>query len=301
MAKSRIAKHKIKRKIGQSIALLAGNAYLPGFVRGEIYQGPIKQVCLPGLNCYSCPGALGACPLGSLQSSIADPHQRISFYVLGFLILLGGIFGRFICAWLCPFGLIQEWLHKIPSRKFKPENNKKIHNVLRRMPLVFLAVFVIALPLIGTIGGAYGSPWFCKVICPSGTLMAGWPLLSVNEGLRRLAGVLFGWKSLLLIITAFASVLTMRPFCRYVCPLGAIYGLFNRISLYRVQVDQDKCISCGRCTRQCPMAVPVPLDANGPDCIRCGECAAVCPTDAIHVGFDRKINLSSRKEQKPQA
>jgi hypothetical protein len=175
---------KLKRKLVQTGAMIAGNGYLVGFLKGKIYQGPTKNVCLPGLNCYSCPGALGACPLGSLQSSIADPYQRISFYVLGFLILLGGIFGRFICGWLCPFGLIQEWLHKLPGRKFKVEKYKKVHAVLRRMPLVFLGVFVILLPFLGSVGGGYGSPWFCKAVCPSGTLMAGWPLLAVNVDLR---------------------------------------------------------------------------------------------------------------------
>jgi polyferredoxin len=287
---------KLKRKLVQTGAMIAGNGYLVGFFKGKIYQGPTKNVCLPGLNCYSCPGALGACPLGSLQSSIADPHQRISFYVLGFLILLGGIFGRFICGWLCPFGLIQEWLHKLPGRKFKVEKYKKLHAVLRRMPLVFLGVFVVLLPFLGSVGGGYGSPWFCKAVCPSGTLMAGWPLLAVNVDLRALAGWLFGWKSLVLIIIIAASIVTMRPFCRYVCPLGAIYGFFNKISLYRVQVEQDKCISCGRCTRQCPMAVSVPFSANGPDCIRCGECATVCPTGAIHVGFDRKISFKKSEK-----
>ncbi|MDD3198336.1 MAG: 4Fe-4S binding protein [Eubacteriales bacterium] len=287
---------KLKRKLVQTGAMIAGNGYLVGFLKGKIYQGPTKNVCLPGLNCYSCPGALGACPLGSLQSSIADPYQRISFYVLGFLILLGGIFGRFICGWLCPFGLIQEWLHKLPGRKFKVEKYKKVHAVLRRMPLVFLGVFVILLPFLGSVGGGYGSPWFCKAVCPSGTLMAGWPLLAVNVDLRALAGWLFGWKSLVLIIIIAASIVTMRPFCRYVCPLGAIYGFFNKISLYRVQVEQDKCISCGRCTRQCPMAVPVPFSANGSDCIRCGECATVCPTGAIHVGFDRKISIKKSEK-----
>lgn len=293
--KTRLQKQSLRRKLTQSAALLLGNAYLPGFFKGEIYQGPTKQVCLPGLNCYSCPGALGACPLGSLQSSFADPRQRISFYVLGFLVLMGGIFGRFICGWLCPFGLFQEWLHKIPGRKIKPEKYPRLHKIMSRLPLVLLAILVIGLPAAGTLTGGYGSPWFCKVVCPSGTLMAGWPLLAANEGLRDLAGWLFGWKSLILVLTIAASVYIKRPFCRYVCPLGAIYGFFNKISLYRVQVDQELCIQCGKCTRQCPMSVPVPLQANTSGCIRCGECAAVCPTGAIHCGFDRKLRLSKDK------
>lgn len=295
--RSRLQRQSLRRTLVQSAALVIGNGYLVGFARGEIYQGPLKQLCLPGLNCYSCPGALGACPIGALQGSAADPFQRISFYVLGFLFLIGMIFGRFVCAWLCPFGLVQECLHRVPGRKLKPEKHQRMQRVMPKLPLVFLVIFVFALPALGTVSGQYGSPWFCKVVCPSGTLMAGWPLLAANLQLRALAGWLFGWKSMLLILTILSSVLIMRPFCRYVCPLGAIYGRFNRVSLYRVQVEQDKCIRCGRCTRQCPMAVSVPLMANTPDCIRCGECAAICPTDAIHCGFDRSVFRRSGTSQ----
>jgi ferredoxin-type protein NapH len=129
---------------------------------------------------------------------------------------------------------------------------------------------------------------FCKWICPSGTLMAGIPLVIANGQIRGLASWLFGWKLLILIVTAGFSVYIYRPFCRYLCPLGAIYGFFNRISLYRVSVDPDLCDRCEVCTQQCPMSVPVPDDANHPACIRCGECESVCPKLAIHVGFQKK-------------
>ena len=87
-------------------------------MQGRIWQGPSKQVCVPGLNCYSCPGALGACPIGSLQSFMSGAVLRFPFYVLGLMILFGLILGRRICGWLCPFGLVQELLYKIPTPKF---------------------------------------------------------------------------------------------------------------------------------------------------------------------------------------
>lgn len=271
----------------QVSALLLGNAWLPGFWRGTIYQGPLKAVCLPGLNCYSCPGAVGACPLGSLQGTLADPLQIISLYLLGFFALLGGLLGRFVCGWLCPFGLIQEGLYHLPLPKWKPDYRSVLNRRLGYGRYAALAVFVIALPLAGMIWWGYGEPAFCKYICPAGTLMAGIPLLLVNEQLRQLAGWLFSWKASLLVIVAVASGVVFRPFCRTLCPLGAIYGFFNRISLYRVHVDESRCNLCGDCTRQCPMAVPVPQDGNTTACIRCGECAAVCPQQAIRVGFVR--------------
>ena len=293
MLNQRIRQQGSKRKLTQTLTLLLGNANLTGFVTGRIYQGPLKNACLPGLNCYSCPGALGACPLGSLQNGLADPLMLIPFYVLGFLVLLGGILGRFVCGWLCPFGLIQEWLHRIPGRKWRPAHDQPLHKRLQVTKYVILAIFVVLLPFSGRLLSGYGSPAFCTYICPSGTLMAGIPLMLANSDLRELASWLFGWKMLILVAVVVASIFISRPFCKYVCPLGAIYGFFNRISLYRVTVDPVRCNHCGICTRRCPMSVPVPEDANGPDCIRCGVCAAVCPQDAIKCGFASQKRLDT--------
>ena len=277
----------------QSLTLVLGNANLSGFFTGRIYQGSLKTVCVPGLNCYSCPGALGSCPIGSLQNGLADPLMLIPFYVLGFLVLLGCFLGRFVCGWLCPFGQIQEWLHRIPSRKWRPASTSQLHRRLVPAKYLILALFVVILPAGGRILTGYGSPAFCTYICPSGTLMAGIPLMLANSDLRSLAGWLFGWKMLILLAMAATAVIVSRPFCRYICPLGAIYGFFNRISLYQVAVDPVRCNHCGICTHQCPMSVPVPEDANGPECIRCGTCAAVCPQDAIRCGFMSGVRLDN--------
>ena len=72
-----------KKYIIQSLSALLHNIHLPNFLKGKIYQGPGKKLCLPGLNCYSCPGAAGSCPIGSLQAVIGSQKYRVSFYVLG--------------------------------------------------------------------------------------------------------------------------------------------------------------------------------------------------------------------------
>lgn len=108
-----------KRRLIQVYAALLYNAHAKGFIQGDIYTGPIKNLCVPGLNCYSCPGAIGACPLGALQNALAATGSRAPWYVLGILLLFGLTLGRTICGWLCPMGLIQELLHKIPTPKLK--------------------------------------------------------------------------------------------------------------------------------------------------------------------------------------
>ena len=263
----------------QIIFTAVTNGYLYGFASGRIYTGPTKALCVPGLNCYSCPGALGSCPIGSLQAVLGSRDYKFSFYIVGFLIFFGSLFGRFICGWLCPFGLIQDLLYKIPF--FRKRKNLPGHKVLIWLKYGILAVFVIILPLtvLDLIG--QGSPWFCKYICPSGTLGAGIPLILTNEPLRMAAGALFQWKFFILIVIIILSLWAYRPFCKYICPLGAVYSVFNPIALYRYQVQEDKCTKCGKCKRACKMDISVWETPNSLECIRCGDCLKACPEKAL--------------------
>ena len=262
------------------------NGYAVGFAKGRIFTGKLKGLCVPVLNCYSCPGALGACPIGSVQAMLSGVESKIPFYVLGFLMLFGALFGRLLCGFVCPFGLVQDLLHKIPGKKLKVP--KKTDRLLRFVKYGVLLVFVILLPLLFRNGAGAGDPFFCKYICPAGTLEGGIPLLLTNEGLRDLAGALFGWKTAVLAAVLVGSVFIPRFFCRYLCPLGAFYALFNRFSLYRMMVDKEKCVHCGKCSERCPMALNVPENVCSGECIRCGKCKSVCPTGAVSSGFELK-------------
>lgn len=258
------------------------NGYAAGFMKGRIYTGKTKALCVPGLNCYSCPGALGSCPIGSLQAVIGSRNYKVSFYIIGFLMLMGAVFGRFVCGWLCPFGLIQDLLHKIPFVK-------KIRKVpgdrwLKYLKYVILAIFVVILPLFAVDMIGQGSPWFCKLICPSGTLTAGIPLVLTNPGLQSAVSWLFAWKVLILVVLILLSIMIYRPFCRYLCPLGAIYGWFNSIAFYRFEIDESSCTKCKVCQKICKLDIPVWEKPNSVDCIRCGDCKNSCPHNAIKNG-----------------
>ena len=252
------------------------NGYVNGFLEGKIYQGPSKKMCVPGLNCYSCPGALGSCPIGALQAVITSKDYQFSFYVIGLLMGFGAIFGRTICGWLCPFGWVQDVLYKIPV--FNKKRRLPYERVFNKFKYLILILFVILLP-IASFGG--NSPWFCKVICPSGTLMAGIPLVLTNPLLQNSIGWLFNWKLFVLMVIVIASIKIYRPFCRYLCPLGAVYSVFNPISLNRLKVDLEKCTSCGLCQNTCGMDLPVFQQPNSLECIRCGKCIKACPHQAI--------------------
>ena len=259
------------------------NGYAAGFARGTIFQGKSKVICLPGLNCYSCPGALGACPIGAFQAVLADRNHKFAFYAAGFLILVGAVLGRFVCGWLCPFGLVQDLIYRIPFvkklRRLPGERG------LRLLKYVILVGFVILLPMTVLDIVGQGQPWFCKYICPSGTLLGGLPLIAASPALQSALGGLFAWKVGILAVLLALSLLVYRPFCRYLCPLGAVYGLFNPISLYRYRVDTHKCTGCGACQKACKLDIPVHKTPNAALCIRCGGCKDACPTGAIRSGF----------------
>lgn len=273
--------NSIKRKLIQIAAFGFTNSHLGNFKGGNLYTGSWKKFCNPGLNCYSCPAASLACPIGALQAVSGSMNFQFSFYVVGFLLAVGVLFGRAVCGFLCPFGLFQELLHKIPFPK------RKLPKVLRWLKYVILVVFVILLPIVATDYMGMGKPAFCEFICPAGTLEGGIPLLVTNPRLRAVIGKLFSLKAVILVLTIFGCMSIYRFFCKAMCPLGAIYGLLNKVSLYHLEIDQKKCVGCGKCACVCKMDVDPLKHPDSAECIRCGECRDACPVQAIHLGFTR--------------
>lgn len=285
MAKEKKTKKSVRRHHVQVLWAFLTNSYIIGFVQGKIYKGKIKNLCVPGMNCYSCPGALGACPIGAMQAVIGSWNFKFACYVAGFLMFTGAIMGRLVCGFLCPFGLIQDLLHKIPfPKKIKMFRGDKF---LRKLKYIILLVFVILMPmfLVDLLG--QGAPYFCKWICPVGTLEGGIPLVLLNKALRSTIGWLYAWKITILIVILLLSLMIYRPFCKYICPLGGIYSIFNKVSVFHYYVDEEKCIHCGACARACEMGCNPVIDANSPECIRCGKCKQICPTDAVCSGFKK--------------
>ena len=265
----------------QAGATLLTNIHLPNFLKGGLYQGKGKAICVPGLNCYSCPAASGACPIGSFQAVVGSSKFRFSYYITGFLILLGVLLGRVICGFLCPFGWFQELLHKIPTKKLSTKKLKP----LTYLKYVVLLVMVVLLPVLVTNQLGMGDPFFCKYLCPQGVLEGAIPLSLANAGIRAALGSLFKWKFIVLLTVIVLSIVFYRPFCKWLCPLGAFYALLNKVSLFQMQVDQSKCVSCGKCAKVCKMDVDVTKSPNHTECIRCGMCIRACPTDAVSFRY----------------
>ena len=174
------ASHILARFRGfiQAVATLITNIHLPNFAKGGIYQGAEKTVCVPGLNCHSCPAAAGACPIGAFQSVVGSSKFSFSYYITGFLILLGVLLGRFICGFLCPFGWFQELLHKIPTKKLSTKKLKPLTYL--KYAVLLVMVFLLPAFLVNDVG--MGDPFFCKYLCPQGVLEGAIPLSLAKIG-----------------------------------------------------------------------------------------------------------------------
>jgi len=275
----------------QLLFTIITNGYVYGFMQGKIYRGNLKHFCVPGLNCYSCPGALASCPLGALQALLNQRGFQIPFAALGFFFLFGSILGRAVCGFLCPFGLVQDLLYKIPF--LRKRKRLPFHNVLKYGKYVVL----VGLVCVGSaflFEGFAKVPAFCKYLCPSGTLLGALPLFGADAAMREQIGGLFFWKLGVLAVLLLLSVKVYRPFCQYLCPLGAIYGWFNRFSLVQVHWVKEDCIFCGACEKACPVALKVEEISRSPECIRCGRCTEVCPAKCLH--FSRNAPKAEAKE-----
>jgi polyferredoxin len=273
----------LPRRVTQVISALAINPYFVYFSSRVTYQGGVKGVCVPGLNCYACPLTVFACPIGSLQHSFVLMSPKIKgslaqafgslIYVLASIGLVGAAIGRMPCGWICPFGFLQELLYKIPTPKLR------LPGWMRWGRYGFLLVVAIAIPFITAVS------WFSR-LCPAGALEGGVFLKAVPPDAPLPPSGWFFWLKIA-ILAAFLLwfVFSKRPFCRAVCPLGAMFGLCNRFSLYHMAVDDSKCTVCGKCREVCPVDINIHDDPNSPDCIRCLQCKKACTFDAITSGF----------------
>lgn len=269
------------RNFIQIIWTILINGYIIGFLNGSVYSGKGKNICVPGLNCYACPGALYSCPIGSLQVMLANKGYKIPFYVIGILLFFTILLGRITCGFLCPFGLVQDLLYKIPF-KYK-KKNLPFHEKLKFIKYFILLIFVIILPYVASRFMDIYQPWFCKYICPQGSLSGGIPFIIHNtEYIGKISG-LFYIKMFILILVVLLSIYVYRPFCKYICPLGAIYAMFEKYTLFRIKIDENKCINCKKCEKECNMSVKILTNTeNQRECIKCGKCIKNCPRKAIN-------------------
>ncbi|MCP4714111.1 MAG: 4Fe-4S binding protein [Deltaproteobacteria bacterium] len=291
--RARILSHPQFQGICQLAALFFINGHFHVFKTGTIYQGRLKSFCIPVLNCYSCPMALYACPLGSLQFFVMT--GRVPLYVLSLLLLVGMSAGRMTCGLLCPFGYVQDLLFKLGSVRVElPQRLTYI-----KYAILFLVVFGLS--------AWFGLPAFCKV-CPLAVLEAGIPLVLMDSDVyQRLfeyeSGNFTGWLFVFKIVVLLGIIILTfnikRPFCRVLCPLGAFFGLCNRHSITCLRVDQELCNNCQLCARKCPVDLNISENPESAECLRCMRCTFCDAVTADTRLLTFSLQNPCKKQSKP--
>jgi ferredoxin-type protein NapH len=238
----------------------------------------MHTVCSPVFHCYSCPLATFACPIGVLANFSAI--HTIPYAAIGTLVLLGAALGSFICGWACPFGFLQDLIHKIPTPKFT------LPVWTGWFRFVSLIAFVIAVPFLW----GDGHPMFFCRLCPAGALEGAVP----NVAQSAIAGNPIIWptatKIVILGLILLAMLFTWRPWCMLFCPLGAIYSLFDPVSLLFLRFRRDRCMDCERCRSLCQGGGRPERLVNGLRCVRCLECTKcdAVTVDNVITNFNKR-------------
>ncbi len=261
---TRAKKIRLSRRSTQVSALVLINLGFLNIWFSNLNTGALRGICSPLFYCHSCPWATMACPLGVLVNF--SRLQIFPLITLGILGLVGTFGGRLVCGWLCPFGLLQELLHKIPTRKFS------IPARLSYAKYAVLVAFVLAVPFFWP-----KAPYtFCDG-CPSSVIESTIPWAFVAHW-QVTPGLFTGftarfWVRLAITCAVIAFViLVSRGFCRVFCPLGAIFSFFNRFSLFRFSLAFTKCNNCAACAKLCPVDIDPVSQMNTAECVRCHEC-----------------------------
>ena len=240
---------------------------------GRLLGAALSKIQLPVLACpYNLEQATGAgCFLfGHLDMLLESSLDEILWFV-GSFVLSVLLFGRFLCGFVCPLGLVQDLMHGM-RQALHAEGialTERFYAVLRFIKWVLLALFLG----VGLVGGS-----FCD-FCPAITLS---PALA---GFR----VSIYFSGFVMVAVLVSGFFKRRCFCA-VCPMGYLLGLPHRLSLARLKKDAVACTECGACYEACPMGIRSvftlregknerTIDVTTADCIFCGECIRRCPED----------------------
>ena len=240
-----------------------------------ILLGGIARYC-PFVGVQQIAGALGYDLIDeAFDAGTIRGFSRLTILVGGFTLFVI-VFGRVWCGWICPFGSIMSAANslKLPVRERSPPRILQGYSFKYELLAVFIGAAMV-----------FGYPVFCQ-ICPVGALYR-------TAGPQTFDLALIPGLSIAIISALFVIIYHRRFWCKSICPLGALTAILDKVSAFRVLVDEDTCIECMVCQRECPMDILVIEDSirhghrtvpTG-ECIRCGRCIDVCPKDALSFSF----------------
>ncbi len=259
----------MKRRIIQLISLISLNSYFKGFINRINYGGSLKKICIPVINCWSCPSALTGCPIGAIEVYVKS--GQIPYVPILYILVPGALLGRFFCGFICPAGFLQELLFRFKTKKFKINRN------LSYLPVFSLIFSVIIFSYLSS------QAWFSRYLCPIGTIQASIPWVILDEGIRNNIGGVFIYKIFFLIFLILMCIFVFRFFCRVLCPLGFVLGVFNKVAFLKIRYFGENCDRCTNCKDICPVELKIPEEVNNFQCIRCMNCVNICKKGCFKV------------------
>jgi len=193
------------------------------------------------------------------------PEPAVKTIAFLFFISLAVIGNKIICGWACPFGSIQELLYIIPV--FKKIKKKKLPFWLANS--IRSGLFIIMLLLLFAVVGNKKGFVIYHYLNPF-----------------NLFNFDFDYASIIitLILVSGFSLFVYRPFCQLICPFGLVSWIFEKISVFKIRIDYQKCTNCGACVNACPSQAAYGIlkkKKMTADCFSCARCLSVCPVDAI--------------------
>lgn len=234
-----------------------------------------------------CPfgGVVTLYNLATLGTFIQKIHMS-SMILLVIILLLSVLFGPVFCGWVCPFGSIQEWIGKMGRKIFKKKYNqfvpKNIDHILR-----YFRYFVLLWVIFVTAHSGY---LLFSHIDPYNALFTFW-----YEEVELPSLVM-------LIVILILSLFVERPWCKYICPYGALLGITNYIRIFKIRRNKNTCINCNLCDKKCPMNIEVSQNEKitNHQCISCFECTSErsCPIpDTVRMEASMKHFTASKQQE----
>jgi len=209
------------------------------------------------------------CPMGGIATlsrlaiqGLFIPKTGIANIILLVAVLIATIVaGPVFCGWICPLGSIQDWINGLARKIRIPQArlNKGLDKVLTITKYLILALILYMTAKSFNLVFINADPYYALMHFYTGEV-------------APLALIILG-------ATLIASLFIQRPWCRWLCPLGAVLSFLGKFSILKIKKPSDACIACGACSKACPVGIdPSAQDqVVSSSCIRCGLCETACP------------------------
>lgn len=252
----------------------SGKSKIPPIAIARAAVQLVAFILVPGLF-ISVFSALGAIWKSILSSTFRFDEQAANILLLAVVFIVTAVWGRFFCGFICSFGAMQDllWLggRHLP---FRPVFSQKVDRVLKYLKYAVLLFIVIGVWTFGITGDTVWSPWTIF-----GMYASPWKGVPSQAMFLSVGG-------LLLLLTIIGSLLIERFFCKYLCPLGALFTLASHFRVFKLKRDSASCSgSCRVCSRKCSMSIPLYQydKVRSGECIDCMKCTTACARGNINA------------------